>query len=274
MSLPESLLRVRQAYPHRQITLGDAQWHVRDTDSNRPDRIPLFLLPGAMGTGDVFYHLLAELGTQHRLITVDYPCLPNAAQIAESFIALLDALAIPKADILGSSVGGYVAQMIALAQPNRVRKLALANTFCDPSLQQKKWPPAAEYALIPTPEILAAARAQLEAGPDTPPEKGALKSLMLSLVGNDQSAEHVRAMRLAVLTGAQLAPLALAHTDIALIDDDGDPVIAAPAREELRERYRASQHIRIPGGEHFPMNLRPDAYLEAVKKIFFVEPSA
>jgi pimeloyl-ACP methyl ester carboxylesterase len=54
---------------------------------------------------------------------------------------------------------------------------------------------------------------------------------------------------------------------ITLIDDDEDPVIAADTREQMRERYKACRHIRIEGGGHFPANLKPADYANAVRTV-------
>jgi poly(3-hydroxyalkanoate) depolymerase len=43
---------------------------------------------------------------------------------------LLDALALPRVDVLGVSFGGAVAQELALHNPHRVRRLVLAGTTC------------------------------------------------------------------------------------------------------------------------------------------------
>jgi 3-oxoadipate enol-lactonase len=51
------------------------------------------------------------------------------AQLAEDAIALLDALDIDSAHILGISMGGMVAQELALAHPERVRTLTLGCTY-------------------------------------------------------------------------------------------------------------------------------------------------
>lgn len=52
----------------------------------------------------------------------------NIAAMAEVAVALLDALGFARADVLGWSVGGYVAQMIALNAPERVRRLVIAGS--------------------------------------------------------------------------------------------------------------------------------------------------
>jgi 3-oxoadipate enol-lactonase len=54
----------------------------------------------------------------------------NVADMAGDALALLDALEIERAHIVGISMGGTIAQELALARPGRVRTLTLGATFC------------------------------------------------------------------------------------------------------------------------------------------------
>ena len=49
---------------------------------------------------------------------------------ASDTVGLMDALNIPRAHVLGISMGGMIAQEVALNYPERVEKLVLASTFC------------------------------------------------------------------------------------------------------------------------------------------------
>jgi 3-oxoadipate enol-lactonase len=53
--------------------------------------------------------------------------------MADDTIGLMDALKMPKAHILGISLGGMVAQELVLNYPKRVEKLVLCSTMCGPS---------------------------------------------------------------------------------------------------------------------------------------------
>ena len=77
------------------------------------------------------------LSRQFRVITFDNrgagrtsaPDRPySIAGMAEDVAALMDRLGIAKAHILGYSMGGYVAQSLALAHPDKVEKLILVST--------------------------------------------------------------------------------------------------------------------------------------------------
>jgi pimeloyl-ACP methyl ester carboxylesterase len=52
----------------------------------------------------------------------------SVAQMAADAIAVLDAAAIDRAHVFGASLGGFIAQELAISYPERVRKLVLAST--------------------------------------------------------------------------------------------------------------------------------------------------
>jgi pimeloyl-ACP methyl ester carboxylesterase len=81
---------------------------------------------------------LAHFGQSHRSIAPDArgvgrsdsPEGPySTAQMAEDAVAVLDAAGVDKVHVVGISLGGAVAQELALRHPARVRSLALLSSF-------------------------------------------------------------------------------------------------------------------------------------------------
>ncbi len=98
---------------------------------------PLLLHPGFGCTVEIYWRNTLPLAEHFRVIVFD----PRGAgrsddgppemlmqDLANDAAALLDALGIDKAHVLGTSFGGMVAQHIAIEHPDRVRRLVLACT--------------------------------------------------------------------------------------------------------------------------------------------------
>jgi pimeloyl-ACP methyl ester carboxylesterase len=98
---------------------------------------PLVML---IGTGSTMAEwdpaLLRLLARGHRLILFDYPGVGLSGpwrgnsfdSLASATAGLIKAIHLPKADVLGWSMGGFVAQRLAIEHPQRVSRLILAGT--------------------------------------------------------------------------------------------------------------------------------------------------
>ncbi len=163
---------------------------------------PLLLVQGLSGThaswGEPFLRLLERdfdvVAYDHRGIGASAPWRTpfTIADLAADARGLLDHLGWRRAHVLGISMGGMVAQELALSDPDRVRTLALGCTYC-----------GGEQAALATPEILAMLR-QSWGGADAapaPPAPGA-EGLLGTL------AAHLSSGTLARMALAVPAPLA------------------------------------------------------------------
>jgi pimeloyl-ACP methyl ester carboxylesterase len=99
--------------------------------------VPLVLVHGGESDRTQFATLRARLGTGIRAIsydqrdsgiTVNPPVPYTLGVLADDLVALLDALGLQSAHLLGTSFGGAVAQHAALRHPERVASLILVAT--------------------------------------------------------------------------------------------------------------------------------------------------
>jgi pimeloyl-ACP methyl ester carboxylesterase len=108
---------------------------------------------GVLVNSHLWRHQLAALSDTRRCIAVDLlghgateavagQDLSSAAQ-AVMLVELLDALGIETIDLLGNDGGGAIAQLFAVAHPDRVRSLVLTN--CD---AHDNWPPQAFQGFV------------------------------------------------------------------------------------------------------------------------------
>ncbi|MFZ0887234.1 MAG: alpha/beta fold hydrolase [Candidatus Binataceae bacterium] len=129
--------------------------------------------------------------------TSDRPDIPYTARdMAEDAIAILDHLRIPKAHVYGVSMGGMIAQELALNHPERVKKLVLGCTWAGgPTVR------------LSAPEIMARL-IQGAATLRTDREKG-IDILLPVLLPPEFIGEHpeVKAMIMATLADGQTTPI-------------------------------------------------------------------
>lgn len=118
---------------------------------------PVLLLHGLGATKASFLPTLDALAPSYRAIGVDLPGFGDSVKplfgaydapyFAQAMIALLDALELDSAHVVGNSMGGRVALELGLAHPDRVKRLVLLA----PSMSWLKTRPFAPYLrLIPT----------------------------------------------------------------------------------------------------------------------------
>jgi pimeloyl-ACP methyl ester carboxylesterase len=98
---------------------------------------PLVLLAGQSNSHHWWDSVRADFDAARTTVTIDYrgtgdsdkPDVPYSTPgFAEDVIAVLNELGIDRADVYGTSMGGRVAQWIAAAHPQRVRRLVLGCT--------------------------------------------------------------------------------------------------------------------------------------------------
>lgn len=99
---------------------------------------PLILIPGFASGAWTWFRQIEELSKDFQVITFDPRGIgqskndstetPSMKLFVEDVLKVLDELKIERANVLGASFGGFVAQEFALAFPERVDKLILSCT--------------------------------------------------------------------------------------------------------------------------------------------------
>lgn len=126
----------------------------------RASRPPLVLITGYAATAAEWDPaFLAALARTRRLVIFDNRGMGNSTgpvatlsvgQMAGDTARLIKALKLKRPDVLGWSMGGYIAQVLALQSPQSVRRLVLAST--DPGSTRATPPSAAVLAVLENPD--------------------------------------------------------------------------------------------------------------------------
>ncbi len=115
---------------------------------------PLVMIRGVGSNVDHWYEQVPVLSKKYQLLVFDNRGIARSSDPGSSFstrdmaadtVALMEAVGIKKAHILGYSMGGMIAQELALAHPEKINGLILVATDCGIRLRIEARP---EYARL------------------------------------------------------------------------------------------------------------------------------
>lgn len=147
---------------------------------------PLLLIMGFGYSSEMWHHVEPGLAARFEVLAFDHRGVGGSsmapgphlmATMAADAAAVLDAAGVETAHVFGVSMGGYIAQELALRHPQRIRSLILGCTSC-----------GGANAVPPDQEVLAA----IEARKSMPPEQ-AVRALVPYIYDPKTPVERIEA---------------------------------------------------------------------------------
>lgn len=221
---------------------------------------PLVLLHGLGSSADDWFMQLGAFAPHFRCVAVDLrghglSDKPAAAYsvglFAADVAALVRELGCAPAHVLGLSLGGMVAQQLAIAAPELVRSLVLLNTL--PGL----WPPvratvrlAARRLSVPWRRRSMAEQAARVAEDLFPrPEHAALRAQARARLAANNPAAYQRAVR-AIVRFRPGPALRRITCPVLIVAGEMDRVAPAAYQARLRRALPHARFVSIPAGGH------------------------
>ena len=251
-----------------EIDLGDVRIHVEERGQGQP----LVLVHGLGTHLGLWKHQTAEFSSHYRLITLDLrgfgrsskPSAPGSYSVevlAEDVAGVIRKLGLSEVQLLGASMGGFIAQLIGLEHPELVRSLILCHTGPRMSIPE---------------DIMAARLASLDAtsmpdygklvaeqalAPDPDPR---VFGWLAEMIGSNDK----RSYRQVLTEGLQGFDMADRVAEIAkptlVIVGDQDRVIPPEEGRELARRIPGAEVVTIRGVGHIGYAEQPERFNEAV----------
>lgn len=237
----------------------------------------LVLIPGLGGSTRQLAQISEALAASYRVITIDPRgagqsdkpnCIYDGATLACDTVAVLDAVGVQAAHVVGISFGGMIAQEVALRFPTRLRSMVLASSYAaSDSWTERMWQVrsrmiaelgmAAHFSLalmfLFSPrsfrydaETIARIEAAFKAAPPDP-------------IGYIRQLEFCRAFDLSARLGAVTQPT--------LVITGAEDILASPLLgRELAAAIPGAAYYEEPEAAHLYMISHPDLFLRTVKE--------
>lgn len=249
--------RFAALHPEERMTIDGREWGAVAAGDQGPS---LVLLPGTLGRADIFWQQIEALKGRARILALSYPANGGVAEWAGDIAVLMDRAGLASATVLGSSLGGFVAQYYAAVSPDRVDALIGANTLTSVAPLAGIPPYKLDLDAEPVENLRKGFAAGLEASASANPTIRPLVDLLLGEVNGRIPEPEMRARLKALKHGPELPPISLPQARIAVIEAEDDPLIPQPMRDMVRERLKPGKVFHFETGGHFPYVVRPQAY--------------
>ncbi len=268
--LEAQLAAFRAGHPYRELDVGGVRWRYLSRGSGEK----VVLLPsGGTRVPDLYLLLIEALEGDFRVIAPAYPAGAGIIGLADGLAAILEAEGVRQADVLGSSFGGFVAQVFVRRYPERVRRLVLANTG-GPGAVPLPLLPLLIRLLTVLPESAVRSltawnwrRWFVPDSQDTEEFWNTLLSDILARLGKEDLLSGLREMNeFAHLSSLSVPGPATPPIRVLLIESECDQAFSPQARAALRALYPGSEVRIFAGAGHGAMVTRTTEYIETVRE--------
>jgi 3-oxoadipate enol-lactonase len=169
--------------------------------------------------------------------------------MADDAIALMDYLGIKKAHIIGASMGGMIAQELAINYPERVSKLVLACTYCCKQGESGDTKEQAELIKLP-PKKMPAAMAKLACNkPFYKFMVGTLAAIQLNFMSAAASV-GIQGQTAACNNHNTIDRLSAIKAPTLVIVGTEDHLITPTSSNVIAQRIPGAKLVKVAGGSH------------------------
>lgn len=238
------------------------------------DGPPLLLIMGLGYSMAMWHRLRPALVERFRVIAFDnrgvgssdVPEPPySIPEMVGDAIAVLDAANVQSAHVIGVSMGGVIAQQLALDAPDRVRSLVLACTAC-----------GGPDTVVAEPEVIQALTARAELGPEegvrvmvpyiydpaTPAER--IEDDIALRLRNYPSVAGYLGQLQAVVGYETYERLSEISIPTLVLHGQSDRLVPHGNGEDLARRIPGARFVSIPNASHIFFTDQPDISLDAL----------
>jgi 3-oxoadipate enol-lactonase len=237
------------------------------------DGPPLLLIPGIPAIVSDWSPLAERLSSSHRVIAYDNrgsgrstvtPGPYTTRQLAGDAVGLLDTLDIERADVFGMSLGGMIAQELALGWPERVDHLVLGCTHAGIRHAEPQPTETGRAFAMRTDDWALRMRTLAPFAFARNVNGSLLEAFIDKKQGDVQAPEGYRAQIQAVLEHDSFDRLDRIASPTLVVTGDDDQVISAASSRVLAERIPSAVLEVIGGAGHLFFIERPDETLRVL----------
>lgn len=258
-----SLQAFRRDCPLKRFQVEGTSWEY--VAAGQGEEVILFL-HGMAGAYDIWWQQIEALKADHRVLSVTYPITDGLEGLARGLVALLEREGVTQANVVGSSLGGYLVQYLVARHADKVKAAVLANTFPPNELISSRNRVVA--GLLPLlPEGLLKRSLKRNVERSIYPASGyseLVRAYLLEQYSRPGSKARFLFGYRCVTEPFDAPDLEAAQIPALILESDNDPLVDKALREMLKDTYPAAQVHTFRDAGHFSYLNEPEAYTKVI----------
>ena len=267
----EWLKNFREMHHYHHLNVGDINWKYIKCGMGKE---VVVMLPGSVRSAEVWAKLISYLESGYRIISPTYPAIETMEEGAEGIKGIMEKEKARRIILMGSSFGGWLAQLFVRKHPGMIKKLILSNTSTPDSVMSRSLLEYTRFTLPRYPEKIlkfiykkSYLKILSEVGED---EKQFWKALITELLFYYTTKKEIITMFSTIQDFAKNYRFSV--DDLKrwrgkiLIIESSDDIHKDDSRNRLRDLYPRAKIKTLKDAGHTAGYTAPPEYVRAVKK--------
>jgi pimeloyl-ACP methyl ester carboxylesterase len=277
--LKNRLLEFRSTHRPQQIDCGGESWTYYVGGSGDATVI---LLPGGLGVAEPWFDCMLEWESHFRVVALSYPCIREMRSAVDAIAATFQREGAQKRYLLGTSLGGEIAQAFLRDRPGELDKVILGNTGAANAVYGKKLErqlPLTRLFNIGFLFSLIKLAAKKRAASILRPYLGESElafwlAYMNDIIENAYTRDLMQSQFNVLIQFARNYGGGIevsSSTRMLILEADDDTMFSAERRSQLQASYPGASMKTFPNGGHLLAITRRDEYVNAITSFLLDE---
>lgn len=265
-----ALQNFRQTHPPKSLEVNGVKWSYLVTGQGGET---ILFLHGMTGAYDIWWQQILALQDRYRIVSVTYPAVDSLAGLSQGILAILEQEGVTQVNVVGSSLGGYLAQYLVAHHPTLVKRASFGNTFPPNNIIAEKsrvlgrlLPFLPEWLIMDTfrqsgvnSVYPAANKSEL-----------VLAFLLEQTYGGASKAQILARYRCVI--DPFVAKSTIPTIPLMIIESDNDPLVEETLRTQLKVTYPTAKVHTLRNAGHFPYLNEAQTYTRLLEDLLKLEP--
>jgi pimeloyl-ACP methyl ester carboxylesterase len=257
--IKKSLQSFRRLHEIQHVKVNGITW--RYLAIGKGEETILFL-HGMAGAYDIWWRVIEAFQDRFNIISLTYPPIGNLEGLRRGILAILEKEHVSECYLVGSSLGGYLAQYLVSKDSKMIKRAVFSNTFPPNDIIVQKTrnigkilPFLPPWALM----LYLRQRTTTSIYPAADHSEIVLAYMMEQTHGRLTKKQYIARYR-CVLDDFDAPVSEASKIPVLIIEADNDPLVENRLREMLKTTYPSSPVNTLHGVGHFPYLNQPEQY--------------